>query len=88
PMKILSGKLLRPDRTLIVGTPGIGKSSYGARTRKPIFLEAEVGANELDVARLRRDDGSPLETYAEACAAIDWLTNEPHEYETLVPDTL
>lgn len=87
-MKILSGKLLRPDRTLIVGTPGIGKSSYGARTRKPIFLEAEVGANELDVARLRRDDGSPLETYAEACAAIDWLTNEPHEYETLVPDTL
>lgn len=86
-MKVISGKIARPDRTLLIGTVGVGKSTYGSRTRNPLFLCAEEGANELDVARARTDDGGAPTRYEDAEETVRFLTNEEHDFGTLVIDT-
>lgn len=86
-MKIVSGKIDRPDRTLLIGTVGVGKSTYGSRTRNPLFLCAEEGSNELDVARVRTDDGGAPTKYEDAKETVRFLEQEPHDFGTLVIDT-
>lgn len=81
--KVTRGKLAKPVRVLLYGVEGVGKSTFAACAPDPIFLGTESGTSELDVARFpepaRWDD---------ALGAVAELTNDPHEYKTLVVDTL
>ena len=81
--KIVSGKLDVPIRVLLYGVEGIGKSTFGALAPRPIFLGAESGTAQLDVARFPE-----ARTWEDLLDAIGELTNETHEYETLVLDSL
>lgn len=45
------GRTSGPQRGLIYGTGGIGKSSLAALAPNPVFLDLEGGTRELDVAR-------------------------------------
>jgi hypothetical protein len=68
---------------LIYGTPGIGKTTFGSQAPRPVFLPTEDGLDEIDCAKF------PLATTLdEVLAALAELRTQPHEYETVVLDSL
>ncbi len=73
----------QPPRILLHGEHGLGKSSWGACSPKPIFIQCEDGLGEIEVDRF------PLaKTVDEVFKNIGMLINEEHEYKTCVIDTL
>lgn len=80
---VVRGKIARPVRVLIYGVEGVGKSSFAACAPNPIFLGAEDGTSELDVARFPQPA-----SWMEALEAIDELTHGEHDYQTLAIDTV
>lgn len=72
-----------PDRLLLSGVPGIGKSTFGSDAPDPIYVAAEDGIRHLDVASFPEPT-----SFADVLEAVRTLTTEPHEYATLVIDTL
>lgn len=77
------GKVASPERILIYGVPGVGKSTFAAAMPDAIFLDAEGGTSRLDVARFPRP-----ESWADVLAALEELRAQPHEFRTVVLDTL
>lgn len=49
---VLSGRIDAPQRTVIYGPGGIGKSSLAAMAPNPVFIDVETGTNDLDVPRI------------------------------------
>lgn len=80
---VQSGRVRRPPRVLLYGPPGIGKSTWGAGAPAPIFLPVEAGSDQLDVPRFPQP-----QTLDEAKVALRALREEPHEYQTVVLDTV
>jgi hypothetical protein len=82
-MKITTGKQALPRRILLYGQHGIGKSTWAASAPSPIFLNVEDGINDLDVARSEH-----LKELGQVIDAISWLVQNPHEFQTVVVDTI
>lgn len=80
---VARGKIQAAPRVLCYGPEGIGKSTLGAGAPGAIFLGAEDGTGQLDVARFPRP-----ENWDDILGAIAVLEREPHDYKTLVIDTL
>lgn len=80
---ITKGKLRKPISVVCYGPEGVGKSSFGAGAPRPIFVGAEDGTAQLDVERMPAP-----ESWDDILDAVRVLTNDPHEYKTLVLDTL
>lgn len=72
-----------PPRIVIYGVPGIGKTTLAAYAPKPVFLCTEEGLSDLPVARF-----PPVTNYHEAFSAVHQLATHPHDYGTLVIDTI
>jgi hypothetical protein len=73
-----------PDRILLYGVEGIGKSSFAAKAPRPIFIETEPdGTARIDTQRMPK----PL-SWGDVIDGIDSLTLDPHDHKTLVVDTL
>lgn len=86
-MKLLqqvhTGKRPAPRRIMTYGVHGIGKSTFGAMADRTIFLPLEDGLGEIDCASL------PLmDSYDQVLAALGELYTEPHDYRTVVVDSL
>ncbi len=80
---IQKGRAALPRRTFLFGVHGVGKSTFGAMAEKPIFIPTEEGINDLDVDRF------PLATrYGDVLNALSSLYSEPHDYKTVVIDSL
>ena len=62
---IISGKIDRPQRILIYGRGGIGKSTLASLAPNPIFIDIEKGTGELDVPRI-----SDIDTFADLRGCI------------------
>lgn len=77
------GKLDKPIRIVMYGTEGIGKSTFAADAPDPIFLCAEDGTKELDVARFPEP-----KTWDEVLEAVETLRTSNHKFQTLGLDTL
>lgn len=77
------GKQEVPRRVFLYSPEGVGKTTFGAGAPKPIFIAAEAGTAQLDIARFPKP-----ESWAEVLAAVRTLTNETHDYKTLVFDTM
>lgn len=77
------GKLDKPIRVVMYGTEGIGKSTFASEAPEPIFLCAEDGTKELDVARFPEP-----KTWEEILDAVETLRTSNHSYKTFVLDTL
>lgn len=73
----------KPPRILLHGEHGLGKSSFGAYSPDPIFIQCEDGLGEIDVDRF------PLAKSAdEVFKNIGMLIKEEHKYKTVVVDSL
>lgn len=72
-----------PRRALLYGTHGIGKSTFGSMADRPIFIQTEDGLGGIDCERF------PLATsYGDVVSALSALYAEPHEYRSVVVDSL
>jgi hypothetical protein len=80
---VVRGKQQKPVRVCLYGVEGIGKSTFGSHAPEPIFLGAEEGTSQLDVARLPQP-----ESWTDVLDGIRVLTTDEHPYKTLVVDTL
>jgi hypothetical protein len=73
----------KPQKTLIYGVQGLGKTTFGCTWPDPILLRIEDGASALDVPTFPK----LVENYAEIVEAINALHGE-HGFQTLVIDSL
>lgn len=77
------GVKVEPPRVVIHGAPGIGKSTLASCAPAPVFVDLEHGTLQLDVSRV---DG--VDSWETLLAALRALAAEPHEFKTVVIDTL
>src|SRR6516164_1606897 len=86
-MSILStisrGKRPRHIFALIYGTDGVGKSTLCSHAPNPIFIGAEKGTEQLDVARFPQ-----TESISELLSQVRALQTEKHEFDSVVLDSL
>ena len=82
-LNILTGRIARPQKAVIFGPEGIGKSTLAAQFPAPVFLDTEGGTHHLDVARR-----PPPELWDDVTKAVAALATEAHEFKTLVLDTV
>lgn len=81
--ELVTGKLKRPVRTVLYGVEGVGKSTFASQAPHPIFIATEDGTSQLEVSRF------PLAMdWATLLGHIGALLKEPHEFKTLVLDSL
>lgn len=72
-----------PPRIVVHGEEGVGKSTLGASAFAPIFLPFEDGLTGIET------NAFPLlTTLADTKAALAALLNEPHDFGTVVLDSL
>ena len=81
-LAINRGKINRPQKAVIYGPEGVGKSTLASLTPAPVFLDTEGGTHHLDVIRL-----DAASTWDEITAAVAQLAKAPHPFKTLVIDT-
>lgn len=79
---IQTGKKKQSICVLLYGVHGIGKSSFATESPNPIFLGSEDNS-ELDAARF-----PIVKRWADLEAALKALRDEPHDFKTLVIDTI
>jgi AAA domain-containing protein len=80
---ITKGRRPRYIWALIYGTDGVGKSTVCSHAPNPIFVGAEKGTEQLDVARFPQ-----VESISELFAQLRTLQTEKHQYQTVVLDSL
>ncbi len=80
---VARGKSASPFRLCVMGTDGVGKSSFGAEAPGAIFLPSEDGSGFLDVARFP----APAD-WQDHLDALDALAADPGDFKTLVWDSL
>ena len=80
---VTKGKVSKPPIIMVHAKPGVGKSSWAAQAPDPLFVCLEEGANFLDVPK------TPIiETWETIPSLLGELINEPHDFKTIVWDTL
>lgn len=72
-----------PRRVLLYGTAGIGKTTFGAMSRGPIFIQTEDGLAQFEVDRFPK--ARSLDDVEQALAE---LAEFDHQYGTVVVDSL
>ena len=81
-LQILTGRIARPQKAVLFGPEGIGKSTLAAQFPAPVFLDTEGGTHHLDVARLPAP-----KSWDDVTKAAAALATEAHDFKTLVIDT-
>lgn len=79
-MNITTGKVPGTVKCVVYGPEGIGKTTFASRFPSPLFIDAEDGTKNLDVARFDRPG-----TWADLCAQAAEAGKT--DYRTLVIDT-
>lgn len=80
--RVSSGRITRPQKVVLYGPEGIGKSTLAGKLPKPVFIDTEGGTHHLDVVRF-----PDITTWEEITAAVAQLATEDHDFKTLVIDT-
>lgn len=81
-MQIVSGKQKKPQRIVIYGPEGIGKSSLAAQFPNPLFADIEGGTSTMDVARIPKPSSFLMLT-----GQIAEIKRDQMGFGTLVIDT-
>jgi hypothetical protein len=85
-IEIVSGPLIRPDKTLIYGIEGVGKTTLISRigiefNRRILFLDTESGTR-VDVERVH------IRSMKDWDQTFNYLLKEKHPYDTVAIDTV
>ena len=81
-MKIISGKIVKPQKVIIYGPEGIGKSTFASQFPRPLFIDTEGSTSHLAVDRLERPTSwQMLRQY------IQDIKTDSMGYQTVVIDT-
>ena len=82
--EITDGVISRPQKVLIYGPEGIGKTTLASQFPKPLFVDVEGGTSHIDVPRLPHPDSWQM-----LLDEVAWVRDYPEECGgTLVVDTL
>ena len=81
-LNITSGRIARPQKIVIYGPEGIGKTSLAAQCEDPVFIDTEGGTAHLDVRRLQKP-----QDWDELIALVKEVAANPGICKTLVIDT-
>lgn len=78
----------KPPIVMIYGREGTGKSTFGARAPKPVFVSPEGGSDRLATAEGAPVDEMPnVNSWSSARGAIKSIAKEDHDFKTLVLDS-
>lgn len=81
---ITSSKGFNPQKVIVYGIPGIGKSTFASTWPSPIMLRTEDGAGALDVPTFPK----VARTTEEITTALRSLHTGNHDFKTLIIDSL
>lgn len=81
-MNIIRGRQQEPERIVIYGPEGIGKTSLAAKFPDPLFLDVEAGTGQLDVARTDRP-----KSWSQIKGLLMEFAQNHQGFRTLVIDT-
>jgi hypothetical protein len=87
---IRKGRKNSPPRIVLVGTEGIGKSTWAAKAPSPIIIPTEDGLDHIDCEKFTWEDGrrKKANTLQEVLEVLTGLASEPHTYQTLAIDSV
>jgi|GEM_PF-4252835 len=80
-LKIVSGKIQEPQKIVIYGESGVGKTTMGAEFPKALIIDAERSSTHLDTPRVF------VNNWLEVIAALKEIPALA-EYKTIVIDTI
>jgi len=81
-LNITKGKIARPQKVVIYGAEGIGKSSLAAQFPDPLFIDTEGGTAHMDVRRIDKP-----QSWEELLAIVKEVAATKEVCKTLVLDT-
>ena len=81
-LNIHTGKILKPQKVVIYGPEGIGKSTLASHFPDPLFIDTEGSTNDLDIKRL-----TPPTSWAMLMSYVAQVKEDPTVCRTLVIDT-
>jgi hypothetical protein len=82
-LKSISRNVPKPPRVVIYGPIGIGKSTFAAGAKNPVFILPEDGLGDIDALAF------PIaKTYEEIMDDLTVLGKDDHDYKTVVIDSL
>lgn len=81
-LNISSGIVIRPQKVVIYGPEGIGKTTLAAKMPDPLFIDTEGGSAYLDVRRIDRP-----EEWEELLSIVHEVASTDGICRTLVLDT-
>tara|TARA_E500000318_G_scaffold31646_1_gene31392 strand:- start:2363 stop:2626 length:264 start_codon:yes stop_codon:yes gene_type:complete len=70
---------VKPPRIVIYGGAGVGKTSFGATTNKPIFILTEDGLGKVEA-----DHFPVAKSYTDFMSYLKTLQEEKHDFKTLI----
>ena len=82
-LRIFSGIQKSPQKIIIYGTEGIGKTTMAAQFPNALFIDTEESTKFLDVRRTEAP-----QSFQELLAQIDYVRQHPDLCDTLIVDTL
>lgn len=81
-MNITSGKIPRPQKVVIYGPEGIGKTTFAAAFPDPVFIDTEGSTYHMDVRRVDKPD-----SWTELVSVVNQIAKSTGLCRTLVLDT-
>jgi hypothetical protein len=81
-VEIIRGKIEGPQKVLIYGAEGIGKTTLASRFPNPVFIDTEGSTKHLDVARTPAPS-----SWTMLLQQVRWFQQNPYECDTVVIDT-
>ncbi len=81
-LNITGGKLIRPQKVVIYGSEGIGKTTFAAAFPDPLFIDTEGGTAQMDVKRLDKP-----ESWEALVSLVEEVSQNPGICSSLVLDT-
>ncbi len=81
-LNITAGKITRPQKLVIYGSEGIGKTSLAAQCPDPLFIDTEGGTAQLNVRRLPKP-----ESWDQLISMVKEVAANPGICKTLIIDT-